>query len=120
MLFRIAAWACLVAAPAGALGAEPGFQAWTVDPLVKVFRDTPATSAAEAVADVARGEHATFQIVVRSTEAMTKLRCFVLTCSPIPDPAVMRVFQPCKGKETLDEFNSQEASFAGADHRAVA
>jgi hypothetical protein len=43
-----------------------------------------------------------------------------LTCSPISDPRVMRVFQPHKGKEILDECSSQEASFARADHRASA
>ncbi len=43
-----------------------------------------------------------------------------VTCSPIPDPRVMRVFEPGKGKEILDEFIWQEASFAGADHRISA
>ncbi|MEO6434192.1 MAG: glycoside hydrolase domain-containing protein, partial [Tepidisphaeraceae bacterium] len=39
------------------------------------------TGTTEAAADVARGEHATFQIVVRSTEPLTKLRCVVRTLS---------------------------------------
>jgi signal transduction histidine kinase len=43
-----------------------------------------------------------------------------LTCSPNPDPSVMRVFEPRKGKEILEEFDSQEASYARADHRASA
>jgi putative transposase len=32
----------------------------------------------------------------------------------------MRVFEPVKGKEILDECESQEASYARADHRAAA
>ena len=32
----------------------------------------------------------------------------------------MRVFEPEKGKEILDECSSQEAAFAGADRRAAA
>lgn len=37
-----------------------------VDPLIKVFRNTAEFPKSEARADVARGEHATFQFVVRS------------------------------------------------------
>ncbi len=50
---------------------------WTVDPLTKVFRDATPGEDREAVADVARGEHATFQLVVRSAEPITGLRCQV-------------------------------------------
>jgi hypothetical protein len=31
----------------------------------------------------------------------------------------MRVFKPLRVKEILDEFNSQEAAYAGADHREL-
>jgi hypothetical protein len=48
-------------------------------------------------------------------------RWALLTCSPFPDPGVMRVFEPLKGKEILDEFDdTEEASFAGAGDCASA
>ncbi len=51
--------------PSAAVGDEnAGLAVWSVDPLVKVFRDAKPV-AGEAVAEVARGEHATWQIVVR-------------------------------------------------------
>ena len=50
---------------------------WTVDPLVKVFRDAKPETATEAAADVARGEDATFQIVVRADEPIKNLRAEV-------------------------------------------
>lgn len=60
------------AADAGSL------RAWGEDPLVKVFRDAAAPAdRSEAVADVARGEYATFQIVARSPEPLSHLRCTV-------------------------------------------
>lgn len=58
--------------------AESAWKVWPVDPLVKVFRDgSPATSD-EAVAEVARGEDATFQLVVQSAGAINALRAEVL------------------------------------------
>jgi hypothetical protein len=58
------AWA---AANAGAqkAGAESVSSVWVVDPLVKVFRDAEPRDQHHASADAARGETATFQIVVR-------------------------------------------------------
>ncbi len=50
---------------------------WSVDPLVKVFRDATPGRGARAVADVARGEHASLQVVVRSDGAITGLRAEV-------------------------------------------
>jgi len=49
-------------------------QIWPVDPLVKVFRDARPDGNGEALAEVARGEHASLQIVVRSEAALTNLR----------------------------------------------
>jgi len=46
---------------------------WAVDPLVKVFPDMPAARRTRATADVARGEHASFQVVVRCAEPIEKL-----------------------------------------------
>ena len=56
----------------------------------------------------------------RHQEWIKFLKLIDVTCSPFPDPAVMRVFEPEMGKEILDEFSSQEAAFARADHRASA
>ena len=46
---------------------------WSVDPLVKVFRDA-APAKGKALAEVARGEHASLQVVVRSDSAISGLR----------------------------------------------
>jgi hypothetical protein len=47
---------------------------WSVDPLVKVFRDATPRDNALALAEVARGEHATLQIVVVGSQAIADLR----------------------------------------------
>jgi hypothetical protein len=45
----------------------------------------------------------------------------MLTCSPKPDPQVMRVYGPFWVKEILDEsIDAQEAAFGRADRDAVA
>lgn len=51
--------------------------AYPVDPLVKVFRKSPPTTDTVALAEVARGEHAAFQIVTCSTMPLTRLHCTV-------------------------------------------
>jgi len=64
----------------GDSGAEPPMiRIWAVDPLVKVFRDDVPAASGEAIAEVARGEHATFQIVVRAEAPIKKLRAEVST-----------------------------------------
>lgn len=61
-----------------AVGAEDGgLNLWAVDPLVKVFRDAKPDGEAEATADAARGEHASFQLVVRSDEPIEELQAEV-------------------------------------------
>lgn len=60
-----------------ARGEDAGLTVWPVDPLVKVFRDAQPAASGEAVAEVARGEHATFQLVVRSAGAIEALRAEV-------------------------------------------
>jgi len=61
---------CGLASP----GAEKaGLTVWAVDPLVKVFRDAEPDVPSQAIAEVARGEHATLQIVVRSDEPIKQL-----------------------------------------------
>jgi len=67
---------CL-AASRPARGEEAGLTVWPVDPLVKVFRDATPAATDQAVAEVARGEHATFQLVVQSAEAINALRAEV-------------------------------------------
>ena len=62
------------AASLAACGEDGGFAVWSVDPLVKVFRDAEPLAAAETLAEVARGEHATWQIVVRSPRPIGGLR----------------------------------------------
>jgi hypothetical protein len=62
----------------GAMVPLPGLspkdlQVWTVDPLEKVFRDAPARESSGAVAEHARGEQASFQVVVRSASPISKL-----------------------------------------------
>jgi hypothetical protein len=51
-------------------------QVWAVDPLVKVFRDAEP-SGGEALCEVARGECATWQIVVRSGRPIAGLRAAI-------------------------------------------
>ncbi len=50
-------------------------EVWVEDPLVKVFQDAKPNGEQQAHADVARGEHASLQIVVRSLKAIKALRC---------------------------------------------
>lgn len=63
---------CVLLTPV--LQAESAVQIWTVDPLTKVFRDALPEGHRRTVVDAARGEHATFQVVVRATEKLTNLR----------------------------------------------
>ncbi len=54
-------------------GSPPPFRIWPVDPLVKVFRDAVPENGGTAVAEVARGESATLQIVVRADQPISGL-----------------------------------------------
>ena len=45
-----------------------------VDPLQKIFKETAFFDTLEPVADVARGEHASFQFVIRSAKTIRRLR----------------------------------------------
>ncbi len=53
------------------------FEVWSVDPLVKVFRDAAPSDASDVVAEVARGEHASLQVVVRCKADIAGLRADV-------------------------------------------
>jgi len=64
--------------PAPAAAVSP--QIWPVDPLIKVFRDDAPQPKAPAVAEVARGEVASLQVVVRSAETIQNLHA---TVSPL-------------------------------------
>jgi len=52
---------------------DRGIAVWSVDPLVKVFRDAEPQAATEVISEVARGEHATWQVVVRSEKPIERL-----------------------------------------------
>ena len=52
---------------------EGPMRCWAVDPLVKVFHDAAPEAGAAALAEVARGEHASFQVVVRADAGITGL-----------------------------------------------
>jgi hypothetical protein len=72
-------------------GRPPVIQVWSVDPLVKVFRDAVPANSGPAVAEVARGESATLQIVVRADQSLSSLRCQV---SPLRSSWGGRALQP--------------------------
>jgi len=61
-----------------AAGAEtpPETEIWAVDPLVKVFPDS-APAPGEAIAEAARGEHASLQVAVRCAVQMKNLKAQV-------------------------------------------
>lgn len=60
-----------------AASAESVLEVWQVDPLVKVFRDAdPAADGLDPI-DVARGEHAVWQIVVKSAKDLGKVSVVV-------------------------------------------
>jgi hypothetical protein len=79
----IGLWVC---APAVHGEASPAFAVWSVDPLVKVFRDARPSEPREAPAEVARGEVATCQVVVRCSTAIATLSVSVsaLSCESEP------------------------------------
>jgi hypothetical protein len=51
----------------------PPWEIWTVDSLVKVFPDATPEKIAPAAVEVARGEHAAIQVVVRANEPLKNL-----------------------------------------------
>ncbi|HVM89131.1 MAG TPA: DUF4091 domain-containing protein [Puia sp.] len=56
-----------------------------VDPLQKVFKETAFFEPTDAVADVARGEHASFQFAIRSTKTLKHVSVSVTQVSKNPD-----------------------------------
>ncbi len=64
----------LLLAVAGCGPADYSLTIQSVDPLQKVFRETAVFSPHEMVADVARGEHASFQIAVRASAPIVNLQ----------------------------------------------
>jgi len=63
-----------------AFGDKPTIETAAVDPLIKVFPDTLPSGRAKATADVARGEHASLQVIVRSSQDLSALRA---TATPL-------------------------------------
>ena len=74
---QLASLSTLLLLLVGVLAADagpPGLQCWPVDALVKVFPDAPPRPAAPAQLEVARGEHASLQVVVRAESGVRGLR----------------------------------------------
>lgn len=78
--------------------ASPAVVVWPVDPLIKVFPDVPNGPAAAARAEVARGEHASLQIVVRSDAELQSLRAEV---------------EPLSAAENKTQLSPRPARFVG-------
>ncbi|HOW71484.1 MAG TPA: DUF4091 domain-containing protein [Phycisphaerae bacterium] len=69
-------------ASGAALAEPPKLEVWPVDPLVKVFRDGRPLQAGEATTEVARGEHASLQVVARCEKALQGLRATLDPLTP--------------------------------------
>ncbi len=69
----LAASLCLAFWLSTPLIGSTGMHVWPVDPLMKVFPDAKPSQARIARAEVARGEHATLQIVVRADAPLSGL-----------------------------------------------
>lgn len=67
------------------------WRAWTVDPLIKVFREDGEDRAQYESTEVARGEHASVQMVVRSETPIFNLRAEL---SPFKHPSGQRILTP--------------------------
>jgi hypothetical protein len=82
----------LACGPTSMAADERAIEMWSVDPLVKVFRDALPDVGGQAVAEVARGEHATLQMVVRSASPLKDLQA---DCSPLkPDGTAGPALRP--------------------------
>lgn len=89
----VAALLWVSAAGPAAAASFPKLKIHPVDPLVKIFRDDSVRPDQSSMMEVARGEHATFQLVSAALPVdMTDLRCevssFTLTASQAALPAV--------------------------------
>ncbi len=116
----------MIAMPAAS--AESVLEVWQVDPLVKVFRDAaPAADGLDPI-DVARGEHAVWQIVVKSAKDLGKVSVvvgdlksgrnalkglrirtvgYVPVNQPMPDPPKDALQKPpCEFPDPLSEASS--------------
>lgn len=78
-------------AGAASLADEAAMSVWPVDPLAKVFRDDVPGAPGAAFAEVARGEHASLQFVVRSEAAITGLR---VELTPLNHETLSAALQP--------------------------
>lgn len=70
---------------------NPSLEVWSVDPLIKVFRDAVFVPGTRAEDHVARGETATFQLVLRPTSALTDV---TITLSPFINTAGEALIAP--------------------------
>jgi len=76
---------------------NPSLQFEALDPLQKVFPESSYFAPMEAHADVARGEHASFQFVVRANADIKNLK--------------VEVSAPVSGESTLSDFKAGFVSF---------
>ena len=67
----------LLSFPCANAGNRSLLQMWPVDPLIKVFHDATPDGSDNAITEVARGEHASMQIVVRADQPIHNLRAQV-------------------------------------------
>ena len=72
-ILRLGALLIVLGVPSRATN-QPELQLWSVDALVKVFPDDKPAPAAPAPVEVARGEHASFQVVVYSASGIQSLQ----------------------------------------------
>lgn len=119
IVYTLSATAILLSFSSLAPGAE--LQLWSVDPLVKVFRDAEPQPAGTAVDHVARGEYGEFQIVVRSDTSLDTLSASVTDFSnavsgtTIPGASVrfvgyVHVDRPSQ-RPSLDQLRQPPADF---------
>ncbi len=76
----VGAFASLLICPGASAAPKLKLHAVAIDPLIKVFQDDKVAGEKHGSADAARGEHATFQVVVTSSPVELKdLHCDVTT-----------------------------------------
>ena len=80
-------------------------QVWYADPLIKIFQDAKPARCSQALAEVARGEHAALQIVIRCAQPIQNLRTEVLPLILESDP-----------RQKLGEISVRFVGYVPVDH----
>ena len=88
-----------------------------VDPLERIFRETSVFKAGEPAAQVARGEHATFQFAIRSQKNISGLHCKVAAlrsdADTLPDIRIGYVDYVHVGRSYINPSRDKIASPSG-------